>query len=135
MLYRMAGSPEPGPARFSDVTEGSWYADAVNWAVAADVVTGITADTFQPEDPVTRQQLAAILYRFAQAAGNGSGTSADLSSFRDAGRIDSYAEAPLAWAVGTGLLTGRSADTLAPRDKATRAELAVILMRLADLAA
>ena len=134
-LFRMAGSPAPGPARFSDVEPGSWYAGAVNWAVEAGVVTGVTEDRFRPEAPVTRQQLAAILYRYAQVIGIASGTPAGMTGYRDRAQIDGYAEAPLAWAVGTGLLTGRSADILAPRDKATRAETAVILMRLADLAA
>lgn len=135
MLYRMAGSPAPGPVRFSDVEPGTWYADAVNWAVEAGVVTGVTADRFRPEDPVTRQQLAAILFRFAQAVDRESGASADLTAFRDNSQIDGYAAGPLAWAVGSGIITGRDGSLLAPRDKATRAELAVILMRLADLAA
>ena len=135
MLYRMAGSPKAGPARFNDVVSGSWYADAVNWAVEAGVVTGITAETFRPEDPVTRQQLAAILYRYARAAGKDSETLADLSAFWDAGQIDGYARTPLAWAAGAGLITGRDGSLLAPRDNATRAETAAILMRLNAAAA
>ena len=135
MLYRLAGSPVPGPARFSDVTEGSWYADAVNWAAETGIAEGVGANAFHPEDPVTRQQLAAILFRYAGAMDKTSGPPADLTGYRDAMQIDSYAEAPLAWAVGNGLITGRDGKLLAPRDKASRAETAMILMRLEKLAA
>ena len=135
MLYRMAGSPKAGFARFSDVKAGAWYADAVNWAAKNGIVSGMTGDTFRPEDPVTREQLAAILYRYAQAMGMAKGGQADLSGYRDRSKIDSYARGPLAWAVGNGLITGRDGKLLAPQDRASRAETATILMRLGELAA
>ena len=135
MLYRMAGSPKAGPARFSDVKAGSWYCDAVNWAAAAGIASGVTEDTFRPEDPVTREQLAAILYRYAAYRNQTEGAKADLSAYADGNQIDSYAREPLSWAAGTGLITGRDGNRLAPRDRATRAETAVILMRLDHLGA
>ena len=135
ILYRMAGSPKADPARFSDVKAGAWYAGAVNWAAQAGIVSGMTADTFRPEDPVTREQLAAILYRYARAMGIPEGRKADLSGYKDRDKVDSYARGPLAWAVGNGLITGRDGKLLAPQDRASRAETATILMRLGKLSA
>ena len=135
ILYRMAGSPKTGSARFSDVKDSAWYAGAVNWAAKAGIVSGMTADTFRPEDPVTREQLAAILYRYALLTGLSGGKQADLSGYKDRSKIDGYAKTPLAWAVGNGLITGRDGKLLAPQDRASRAETAMILMRLEKLAA
>ena len=135
ILYRMAGSPKADPARFSDVKAGAWYAGAVNWAAQAGIVSGMTADTFRPEDPVTREQLAAILYRYARAMGIPEGRKADLSGYKDRDKVESYARGPLAWAVGNGLITGRDGKLLAPQDRASRAETATILMRLGKLSA
>ena len=103
------------------------------WAASNGIVTGVSGDAFCPDDPVTREQLAAILCRYARYKGLDTETGADLSGFADALRISSYARSALAWAVEAGLITGRSADALAPKDTASRAETAAILMRLSGL--
>ena len=135
ILYRMEETPAAEAPAFSDVKEGAWYFDAVGWAASCGIVTGVAEDAFRPDDPVTREQLAAILCRYARYKGLETETGADLSGFTDAPRISSYARTSLAWAVETGLITGRSADTLAPKDTASRAETAAILMRLSGLPA
>ena len=133
ILYRMEDSPADGPAVFSDVPAGAWYAAAVNWATGEGIVTGATDTSFRPDSPVTREQLAAILFRYARYKGLDTGSAADLSSYRDEGQISAYARAPLAWAGKTGLITGRSDTDLVPGGTATRAETATILMRLVGL--
>lgn len=131
ILYRMAGSPSvSGAAGFGDVPAGAYYADAVAWAAANGIVTGYDADTFAPDAPITREQLAAILYRCAGASGD----NAALDGFTDAASVSGYASGAMAWAVDAGLITGMGDGTLAPQGSATRAQTAVILMRFAETA-
>ena len=131
ILYRMAGSPAvSGAAGFGDVPAGAYYADAVAWAAANGIVTGYDAGTFAPDAPITREQLAAILYRCAGASGD----NAALDGFTDAASVSGYASGAMAWAVDTGLITGMGDGTLAPQGSATRAQTAVILMRFAKTA-
>ena len=130
ILYRLAGSPAvSGAAAFTDVASGDWYANGVAWASANGIVTGYGDGRFGPNDPITREQMAAILYRYAGFAGQSTAGQADLSGYTDAGRISPYAAEAMGWAVDRGLITGVSAGTLAPGGSATRAQVATILMR------
>ena len=108
---------------------GQWYTEAVAWAAANSIVNGVSDTTFAPNDPVTREQMAAILYRYAQYKGYDVTASGDLSGYTDVGAIRPYAEAAMAWANGAGLITGVSDTTLQPRGNSTRAQVATILMR------
>ncbi len=130
-LHRLAGSPAPTKAaEFSDVPEGQWYSQAVAWAAERQIVSGYGDGRFGSAHPVTRQQLAAILYRYAQQSDRtGLEKTADLSAFSDQGQIGEYALAPMQWAVGSGLLTGTSSTTLDPNGLATRGQIATILAR------
>ena len=129
-LWREAGSPVVNYAMdFDDVDEDQWYTEAVAWAAANGIVNGVSDTTFAPDDPVTREQMAAILYRYAQYKGYDVTASGDLSGYTDAGAIRPYAEAAMAWANGAGLITGVSDTTLQPRGNSTRAQVATILMR------
>ena len=130
VLYRIEGSPEVSEtARFSDVKSGAWYADAVSWAEKNGIVNGVSETKFAPNAKVTREQLVAILYRFASNRGDDVGTKGDLSVFKDNKKVSSYARDAFAWAVGTGLVNGITADTVAPRGNATREQFAAILYR------
>ena len=132
ILYRMEAGSRPGPAVFSDVAPGAWHADAVDWAADSGIVSGLSEGVFAPEQAISRQQLAAILYRYARYRGLDTGERADLSRYADADRIGSYAADALAWANAAGLITGRTETALAPAGTATRAETAAILMRFAE---
>ena len=123
ILYRVSGDTAARSHPFTDVPDGRWYSEAVAWAYETGVVTGTSTTTFSPETNVTREQAAAMLYRFAgQPAAAG-----DVSIFNDANRISGYAVTPLRWAVGEGILNGKSAQLLDPTGTATRAEIAKIL--------
>ena len=129
ILWRLDGSPAWTTASgFSDVEESAYYAEAVGWASANGIVGGYDNETFGPGDPITREQMAAILYRFAQTQGWDTTASADLSSYTDASQISAYALTALQWANGAGLIAG-SGGALLP---ATRAQVAAILMRLCE---
>ena len=130
ILYRLAGSPAvDGGSAFTDVSGGDWFASGVAWASANGIVTGYGDGRFGPNDPITREQMAAILYRYAGFAGQSTAGRADLSGYTDAGQVSPYAAEAMGWAVDRGLITGVSADTLAPGGSATRAQVATILMR------
>ena len=130
VLYRMAGSPAvDAPSGFTDVADGQWYSDAIAWAAANGIVNGVGGNKFAPSEPVTREQLAAIFFRYAKAEA----PEADvLSGYPDAEAISTYARDAMAWAVSTGLVTGsKEADGtyLAPQGLAAREQAAAILMR------
>lgn len=130
VLWRMEGKPtETKSADFGDVAADAWYADAVNWAAANGIVGGYTAETFSPSRQVTRQQLAAILARFAKYCGYDVSGAADLSRFTDQAKISDFAKADMAWAVNAGLISGTTSTTLDPTAVTTRAQVAAILMR------
>ena len=134
IFHRLEGSPEaPAPA-FPDVRADFYYAQPISWAEANGIVTGYEDGTFGPEDNITREQLAAILYRFARYKGWDTGAGVSLDRFPDAARISPYAVQPIAWAVGEGLISGMANGTMSPGGTATRAEAATILMRLEALA-
>ena len=133
ILYRLENEPEvSGGSAFTDVESGAWYADAVAWAAANDIVNGTSATTFAPNSPITREQMAAILYRYAAYKGYDVSQKADLSGYTDAASISDYAKDALAWANAQKLITGVTDTTLNPQGSATRAQVATILMRLCE---
>lgn len=132
ILYRLEGSPAAGLSQFSDVGSGAYYASAVSWASANGIVNGYGDGTFRPGNPITREQMAAFLYRYAVYKNRAGSARADLSAFADAGQIASYAVEPLRWANAAGLINGVTANTLSPAGNATRAQVAVILSRFAQ---
>ena len=133
ILYRLENEPAvSGGSAFTDVENGAWYADAVAWAAANDIVNGTSATTFAPNSPITREQMAAILYRYAACKGYDVSQKADLSGYTDAASISGYAKDALAWANAQKLITGVTDTTLNPQGSATRAQVATILMRLCE---
>ena len=133
ILWRLAGEPYGRVSPFEDVLPGSWYAQAVSWAYDKGIVTGVTATSFQPGAPVTREQLCAILCRYAALTGKNTAAYAPLDAYTDRAQVSAYAEASVRWALQAGLLTGVGDGRLAPRSGATRAQLAVLLQRFAGL--
>ena len=133
ILHRLEGSPRAGTPPFTDVAAGSYCADAVAWAEKNNIVRGFEDGTFRPEGRITRQQLAAILFRYLEHWGADTAGRADLSRFSDTAAVADYAREAMAWAVSAGLLRGRSDGTLDPAGSATRAQTAVILQRLGAL--
>ena len=130
ILYRLAGEPDvSGDVGFADVESGLWYSNAVLWAAEKGIVNGISETEFAPAGDLTREQLATVLYRYAESMGFDVSASVDLSGFPDAGDIQSYATQALSWAVAEGLLQGFEDDSLQPGGTATRAQIATILMR------
>ncbi|MGN1008724.1 MAG: S-layer homology domain-containing protein, partial [Butyricicoccus sp.] len=129
VLSRMEGADYDASNVFSDVAADAWYAEAVAWAADQKVVSGVSATEFAPNANVTREQMAAILYRYATLKGYDVSKSTALSAFDDASAVSAYAQPALAWAVAEGLISGRTATTLAPQGTATRAEVASVLMR------
>ena len=135
ILWRLEGSPETtGAARFSDVAGGAWYAEAVRWAAGCGVVKGYDNGCFGPNDAVTREQMAAILYRYAQHKGYdvSAGEDTNILSFDDAFAVSEYAIPAMQWACGSGMVRGiaqKGGMLLAPRDTTTRAQAATLIMR------
>ena len=133
ILYRLEGEPRvSGTSTFDDVADGMYYADAVIWANANGIVTGYDEATFGPNDAITREQMAAILYRYAQYKAYRTTASADLSNYVDADAVSAYALPALQWANAEGLVTGTSGTTLTPDGSATRAQVATIFMRFME---
>lgn len=133
ILYRLEGSPAVhSSAGFTDVPSGQWYTDAVNWAAANRIVDGYGNGKFGPMDPITREQMAAILYRYANDMGMDVTARADLSVYTDESDISAYAVEAMSWANAEGYITGTTATTLEPQGSATRAQVATILMRYAQ---
>ena len=129
VLYRIAGEPQvEGKHPFTDVSDGQWYSDAVAWASMNGIVNGVTPTSFAPDSPVTREQIAALLYRYTKSVAVKENK---LSAFPDADKISGYAFDALNWAVAEGLIVG-SDGKLLPQESATRAEIATILMRLLE---
>lgn len=127
MLWRMAGEPYEAAAGFTDVAAGRYYTTAVAWAARNGIVEGMTATTFAPDQAITREQLASILYRYAKWLGF-SGYGSDISGYTDAGKVSSYAYDAMSWAVRSGVVTGTSARVLDPQGTASRAAAAQMFM-------
>lgn len=132
VLYRMSGSKAASTAQFTDVADGKWYAEAIAWASENGIVNGFTDGRFQPDTLITRQQLAAILYRYDTYRGHTPQGSAALDGYADAASVESWAAEAMSWANGNGLVTGVTPTTLVPNGTATRAQVAVILSRYTD---
>ena len=133
MLYRLEGQLKvTGDCPFDDVQAGAWYADAITWAVANKIVNGY-GDSFGAEDPITREQMATVLYNYAAFKGYDGGDKADLTKFADNGEISVWAEAALSWANANALVTGKSGNTLEPKGNAARCEVAAILHRFCNV--
>lgn len=132
ILYRMEGEPEAKASTFSDVPREMYYAKAVDWASQNGIVTGYGGNetgTFGPDNSVTREQMATILYRYSAKKGRDMTARGDLSGFTDQAAISGYAQGAMTWAVGMGLVSGMGDGTVAPAGSATRAQVATILMR------
>jgi len=133
ILWRMEGSPAPkGKNSFTDVVAGKWYADAITWAAENGIFAGYGKDKFGPDDPITREQLAAIFYRYADYKGYDLTVKGNLDTFKDADKITDYAKTAMQWAVGSGLVKGKSGNLLDPQGTATRAEIAAMLHRFIE---
>lgn len=136
ILYNLEERPDGSATPFADVKADAWYADAVRWAADAEIVQGYGPDRFGPENPVTREQLAQMLYRYA--AHRGDDLTADsnaLAAFTDRASVSDWAEQAMAWAVSQGLISGKGNGILDPDGTATRAEVAAIFMRLQTMGA
>ena len=133
ILWRMEGSPVPkGKNSFTDVEAGKWYADAITWTAENGIFAGYGKDKFGPDDSITREQLAAIFYRYADYKGYDLTVKGDLDKFKDADKITDYAKTAMQWAVGSGLVKGKSGNLLDPQGTATRAEIAAMLHRFIE---
>lgn len=134
VLYRLENQPSTSAASFTDVASGAYYANAVAWANANGIVSGYGSGKFGPNDKVTREQLAAILYRYAQYKKYdvSVGEDTNILSYNDAQSISSYAISAIQWACGAGVVTGKSGSKLDPKGNATRAEVAAMLMRFCE---
>ena len=130
ILYRLEGSPAvTTDAGFNDVAAGTWYTDAVNWAAANNIVNGVEGNNFDPTGSLTREQMATVLYRYAQYKGADVSASGDISGFVDSANVSSWAADAVKWAVGSGLVNGVEGNALAPQGTSTRAQAATVLMR------
>ena len=129
VLHRLEGSPAASGGDFTDVADGDWYAQAVNWAASVGVVNGFDDGSFQPNTAITREQLAAILRNYAQYKGMDVTASGDLSTYTDAASVSDWAKESVEWMVGNGLIGGYEDSTLRPQGNTTRAEAASVLQR------
>ena len=129
MLARLENVTSAESAGFADVSDGDWYATAVNWAATEGIVSGTGEGDFSPNASITREQLAAMLMNYASYKGQDVSARADLSAYSDAATISSWANDVMQWAVAEGLISGMTADTLQPQGSATRAQVAAILER------
>ena len=130
MLFRSPKSKAP----FTDLKQ-AWYKNAVAWAYENKIVTGTSADKFSPNGDITREQMAAILYRYSEYRGEDTSAKADISSYPDANKVSKYARDAFAWANAEGIITGTTDNgvtVLAPRTSATRAQVAIILQRFCE---
>lgn len=133
ILYRLDGEPAvTKDIPFADVPAGQWYSNAINWAAANGIVDGYGNGKFGPDDTITREQMAAILYRYASYKGYSVSDLANLTGYTDAASVSEWASTAMRWAVAEGLIEGTSATTLSPSGDSTRAEVATILMRFCE---
>ena len=135
ILWRMEGNPVPKSKNsFTDVEAGRWYADAITWTTENGIFAGYSKDKFGPDDPITREQLTAIFYRYADYKGYKLTATENLDKFEDADKITDYAKMVMQWAVGNGLIKGKSENLLDPQGTATRAEISAMLHRFIEKA-
>ncbi len=130
VFFNIAGDPGASdPSVFEDVADNAWYAQAINWAYANKITSGTSATTFSPNRPVTREQVATFLFNFAGAIGRDTGKRASLDAYKDLDQVSSWAEEALQWCVAEGIISGTDSTSLSPKNSATRAQIATILMR------
>ena len=130
ILYRLEGSPAcDTPETFADVNDGDWYADAVRWAASEKIVAGYSAEAFGPNDPITREQLASILYHYTEYKGGDVTARADLSTFADGDSVADWSRETVEWANAEGLVKGQPGNLIDPQGQATRAQVAAIFAR------
>ncbi len=130
ILYRTAGSPSVGvTSNFTDLDADAYYYTPVTWATVMGIVKGVTDTTFSPNAPVTREQIATILYRYAEIIDRDISYKGNLNAFSDKSSVSSYATIPMTWAVSRGIITGMTETTLSPKTSATRAQTVVMLHR------
>ena len=135
LLWRLAGEPVVNYLMpFDDVDQGSWYGEAVRWAASEGIVSGVSGDSYAPNDPITREQLAVILYRFAVYMGYdvSVGEDTNILSYEDFAEISEYAIPAIQWATGSGLMRGVTDGELSPQGTATRAQIATLMMRFIE---
>ena len=135
VLFQLAGQPDGGLTHFTDVPDTAWCYSAVSWAGSRDIMSGVDGETFAPERPPTRQELALTLFRYAKEAGLDTKKRAELTPYSDADQVAGWAREAVEWAVAQGLLAGRSAggvQTLAPLGTVTRAEFSAVLKTLCE---
>ena len=135
VLYAMEGKPNIGTINYGDVTFEDWYCSAVAWASAKRVMTGYGEGRFGPENPITREQVALIFLNYANLHEYNTTAAGDLSAFSDGDSVSSWATQAVTWAVGTGILSARERNLLAPGEPATRAEIAQSLMQFCEVVA
>ena len=138
ILYNMEGQPAvTGESAFTDVADGAWYFDAVTWAASEGIATGYGDGTYGPDDSITREQLAAILYRYASYKGYdvSVGEDTNILSYADALDVSEWAIPAMQWACGSGVIEGVTDSTLVPQGNATRAQAATMLMRFCETVA
>jgi len=132
ILYRMENEPAATASTFPDVAAGQWYSNAVAWAAANGIVSGYDNGNFGPEDIITREQMSAILFRYASVKGYDVTKTANLSAYGDGTQVSEYAQSSMQWANGAGLIIGTDTNLLLPTGSATRAQVASILMRFLE---
>ena len=133
ILWRMEGSLAPKDENsFTDVEAGRWYTDAITWTTENGIFAGYSKDKFSPDDPITREQLTAIFYRYADYKGYDLTVKGNPDTFKDADKITDYAKTAMQWTVGSGLVKGKSSNLLDPQGTATRAEIAAMLHRFIE---
>ncbi len=132
LLYRLSYEPDAPALKFGDVDESSIYADAVAWADSNSIVNGYGNGTFMPDNVITREQLVTLIYQYAQFKGVVKPNTGNINTFTDADKVSSYAKEAMAWAIGAGIVSGQGDNTLNPTGSTTRAQTAVILMKLCD---
>lgn len=133
VLYRLEDKPSSQAKNFTDITSEIWCADAVSWAASSGITNGYGDGSFAPNEDISREQLFAMLYRYAKATGLDTAVKSDLTAYQDANEVDDYAKDAILWAVGCGLMKGRGNACLSPNEPVTRAETSVILQRLVSL--
>lgn len=133
ILYRVNGEPViEYSAKFPDIVDGQWYTDGVLWANSIGVVSGYANGLFGPDDSITREQMAVMMYRYAKYKEYDISKTADISSFADASEVSSYAQDAFKWAVGSEIISGKAGNMLEPQGEATRVECAAIMMRFME---
>ena len=132
VLHRLEGTDNKGKINFADVKDGEWYKDAVSWAAENKIVSGVSENEFAPDDNITREQIAVILYRYAILKNYDTKKAAELSGYADFNEVSSWSKDALEWATAMGIIKGTSETTLSPKETATRAEVATMFMRFAE---